>query len=418
MKLRNHGRTSADLIFFNIQLDTVPLGVHISPIKMKPTIRPSPVESAKEVGLRYVHDHRPGITRERVGRGFRYRGPDGRIIGDRPTLKRIEGLVIPPAWENVWICPLENGHLQASGRDDRNRKQHLYHTRWREVRDETKFHRLVDFGRVLPSIRHRLKKDLTREGLCREKIIATVVRLLEISLIRVGNEESARDNHTYGLTTMENRHAVVRGASIRFHFLGKSNKEHVVEIHDPRIARIIQACQHLRGQELFHYVNDSGEKHPVGSHDVNDYLRDVSGEDFTAKEFRTWGGTLSVLKELRKMGPAAHVTQGRKNLVTAIRAAAQHLGNTVAVCRKSYIHPAVLESYLEGTLIPTLEKLTGTSKSKPNGHLHVDEVVLLEFLAFNNQQKNGRKQTPATGNVLKGTREIRPAQRAGLNRRK
>src|SRR5580700_9753937 len=265
---------------------------------------PSPVESAKAVSLHYVHDSQPGIRRERVGRGFRYRGADGRVIRDRQTLKRIESLVIPPAWKNVWICPEENGHLQASGRDERNRKQHVYHHRWREVRDETKFHRLVDFGRVLPSIRHQLTKDLTREGLCREKVIATVVRLLEISLIRVGNEESARDNHTYGLTTMENRHAVVRGASIRFHFRGKSNKEHSIEIHDPRLAEIVRECQHLPGQELFHYVNEAGEKHHVGSHDVNDYLRVISGEDFTAKEFRTWGGTLSALKELRKMGPA------------------------------------------------------------------------------------------------------------------
>jgi DNA topoisomerase-1 len=376
---------------------------------MKSKNVPSPVESAKKVGLHYVHDDKPGISRERQGREFRYRGADGRVVSDRQTFKRIEALVIPPAWKNVWICPLENGHLQASGRDERNRKQHLYHARWREVRDETKFHRLVDFGRVLPSIRHRLTKDLTREGLCREKVLATVVRLLEISLIRVGNEESARENHTYGLTTMENRHAIVRGASIRFHFLGKSNKEHVVEIHDPRVAKIIRACQHLRGQELFHYLNEAGEKHPVGSHDVNDYLRDAAGEDFTAKEFRTWGGTLSALKELRKMGPAAHVTQSRKNVMTAIKAAAQHLGNTVAVCRKSYIHPAILEAYLEGWLIPTLEKLMGTAKSNHKGHLHVDEVVLLEFLTFSGKRKSGQKQTQAIGKVPNGTREISPA---------
>ena len=231
---------------------------------------PSPVESAREVGLRYVHEHHPGIGRERVGRGFRYRGADGRIVRDRQTLKRIEALVIPPAWKDVWICPLENGHLQASGRDERNRKQHVYHHRWREVRDETKFHRLVDFARVLPGIRRRLTKDLARESLCREKVLATVVRLLEISLIRVGNEESARDNHTYGLTTMENRHATVSGGTIQFHFRGKSNQEHAIAVHDPRVAKIIRACQHLPGQELFHYLSDAGEKHHVGSHDVND----------------------------------------------------------------------------------------------------------------------------------------------------
>jgi DNA topoisomerase I len=364
-----------------------------SAIKAKPITVPSPVESAREVGLRYVHDYQPGIRRERVGGGFRYRGADDRIVRDRQTLKRIQSLVIPPAWKDVWICPLENGHLQASGRDERNRKQHLYHYRWREVRDETKFHRLVDFARVLPGIRQRLMKDLGRDGLCREKVLATVVRLLEISLIRVGNEESARDNHTYGLTTMENRHAIVRGASIQFHFLGKSNKEHVVEIHDPRVAGIIRACQHLPGQELFHYVSETGQKHHVCSHDVNDYLRAISGEDFTAKEFRTWGGTLTALKELRKLGHAARVTQCRKNLMAAIKAAAQHLGNTVAVCRKSYIHPAILDAYLDGTLIPTLEKLTGMAKSNQPVHLHVDEVILLEFLTFTGSQKNTHRQS-------------------------
>ena len=340
------------------------------------------MESAREVWLRYVHDHHPGIQRGRVGRGFRYRGADGRIVRDRQTLKRIEALMIPPAWKDVWICPLANGHLQASGRDERNRKQHVYHHRWREVRDETKFHRLVDFARVLPGIRRRLTKDLAREGLCREKVLATVVRLLEISLIRVGNEESARDNHTYGLTTMENRHATVSGGTIQFHFRGKSNKEHAVAVHDPRVAKIIRACQHLPGQELFHYLSDAGEKHHVGSHDVNDYLREISGEEFTAKEFRTWGGTLSALTELRKMGPADRAEQCRKNIAAAIKAAAQCLGNTPAVCRKSYIHPVIIEAYLEGALIPTVERLIGKMKSTHAIHLHMDELVLLEFLTL------------------------------------
>jgi DNA topoisomerase-1 len=343
---------------------------------------PSPVESAREVGLRYVHDYHPGIRRERVGKGFRYRGADGRIVRDRQTLKRIAALVIPPAWKDVWICPLENGHLQASGRDERNRKQHVYHHRWREVRDETKFHRLVDFARVLPGIRRRLTKDLARQGLCREKVLATVVRLLEISLIRVGNEESARDNHTYGLTTMENRHATVSGGTIQFHFRGKSNQEHAIAVHDPRVAKIISACQHLPGQELFHYLNDAGEKHHVGSHDVNDYLREISGEEFTAKEFRTWGGTLSALTELRKMGPTDRAEQCRKNIVAAIKAAAQCLGNTPAVCRKSYIHPVIIEAYLKGSLIPTVERLIGKMKSTHAIHLRMDELVLLEFLTL------------------------------------
>ena len=343
---------------------------------------PSPVESAREVGLCYVHDHHPGIRRERVGRGFRYRGADGRIVRDRQTLKRIGALMIPPAWKDVWICPLANGHLQASGRDERNRKQHIYHHRWREVRDETKFHRLVDFAGVLPAIRRRLTKDLAREGLCREKVLATVVRLLEISLIRVGNEESARDNHTYGLTTMENRHATVSGDTIQFHFRGKSNKVHAIAVHDPRVAKIIRACQHLPGQELFHYLDDAGEEHHVGSHDVNDYLREISGEEFTAKEFRTWGGTLSALTELRKMGPADRAAQCRKNIVAAIKTASQHLGNTPTVCRKSYIHPVIIEAYLKGSLIPTVERLIGKMKATHAIHLRMDELVLLEFLTL------------------------------------
>jgi DNA topoisomerase-1 len=374
-------------------LDSLQSGGHSFVIKTKNKVISTPAEIARDAGLRYVHDHHPGIHRERAGKGFHYRSADNQVVRDRQTLKRIESLVIPPAWKDVWICPLENGHLQASGRDERNRKQHLYHARWREVRDETKFHRLADFARVLPGIRHHLKRDLTREGLCREKVLATVVRLLEISLIRVGNEESARDNHTYGLTTMENRHATVRGDTIKFHFLGKSNKEHTIEVHDPRVAKIIRACQHLPGQELFHYLNEAGEKHHVGSHDVNDYLRAICAEDFTAKEFRTWGGTLTALRELRKLGVAAHVTQGRKNVITAIKAAASHLGNTVAVCRKSYIHPAILNSYLDGTLIPTLEKLTGATKSKSPVHLHVDEIILWEFLIYTSKQKNGHGKT-------------------------
>lgn len=351
---------------------------------------PSPAETAKNVGLRYVHDYQPGISRERFRSGFRYRDAKGKVVSDRHILKRIESLVIPPAWKEVWICPLDNGHLQVTGRDERNRKQHIYHPRWREVRDETKFHRLVDFGRVLPDIRHHLTRDLTREGLCREKILATVVRLLETSLIRVGNEESARDNHTYGLTTMENHHAIVRGADVHFHFRGKSNKEHAIQIHDPRVAEIIRECQHLPGQELFHYVNEAGEKHHVGSHDVNDYLRQISGDDFTAKEFRTWGGTLSALKELRKMGPARAVTQSRKNVAAAIKAASHRLGNTPAVCRKSYVHPVVVEAYLDGWLIPTVDKLDGSKKPFHLPHLHVDEVILYEFLEYSGKNKNGR----------------------------
>lgn len=337
--------------------------------------------------MRYVTDERPGIHRERCGQGFRYRSAESRIIHDRHTLKRIHSLVIPPAWHDVWICPLDNGHLQATGRDERERKQHLYHPRWREIRDQTKFDRLMDFARALPGIRKHLKRDLRRRGFCREKILATVVRLLEVSLIRVGNDEYARDNKSYGLTTMKNRHAKVRGAKIKFQFRGKSGREHVVEVENRRVARIVRACQDLPGQELFQYVDDEGQKHDVGSGDVNDYLREITGRDFTAKDFRTWAGTISAATELRKLGSTDSGTDAKKNVVTAVKATAQSLGNTPAVCRKSYIHPAVIEAYLDGSLIP---KLNGQIiHSTSSDHLHPDEAAVLKFLKH---ASNGRKR--------------------------
>ena len=349
---------------------------------------PSPVESAQVIGLRHVTDEQPGIRRQPYRQGFRYLSTEGRLIRDRPTLQRIESLVIPPAWQDVWICPLAHGHLQATGRDDRKRKQHLYHPRWREVRDETKYHRLLDFSRALPGIRRRLKQDLSLEGLCREKILATIVRLLEVSLIRVGNEESARENHTYGLTTMKNRHATVQGQKLQFHFRGKSNKEHVVEVEDRRVARIVRASQELPGQDLFQYIAETGQKHAVGSHDVNDYLREITGQDFTAKDFRTWAGTVSAIKELRAMGLGAHMTESRKNVAAAVKATAQCLGNTAAVCRKSYIHPTVLEAYLDGSLIPTLDKLAGSSNS--SARLRTNEIILVKFLKYTDRLNHKR----------------------------
>lgn len=322
-------------------------------------------------------DERPGIRRERHGRGFQYRTPEGRIIRDRHTLKRIEALVIPPAWQDVWICPLDNGHLQATGRDERKRKQHLYHARWREIRDQNKFDRLLEFVGALPGIRRRLKRDLALPGLCREKVVATVVKLLAVSLIRVGNEEYARTNKSYGLTTMKDRHVRVRGARIRFEFRGKSGKEHVVEVEDRRVAKIVRACQELPGQELFQYVDEAGQKHAVDSGAVNDYLRETTGLDFTAKDFRTWAGTVSAAVELRRLGLAETKTALKKNLAAAIRATAQSLGNTMAVCRKSYIHPSILTAYLDGTLIA---QLNGTPRSTLSRQIRADEAAVLRFL--------------------------------------
>ncbi len=375
-------------------MDAVTVMSISSSINTNSKTMPTPAKSAQVVGLRYVTDERPGIRRERCGRGFRYRSAEGRVIRNRHTLKRIESLVIPPAWEEVWICPLDHGHLQVTGRDERERKQHLYHPRWREIRNQTKYDRLMDFARALPVIRRQLKRDLAREGLCREKVLATVVRLLEVSLIRVGNDEYARDNKSYGLTTMKNRHATVRGAKIKFQFRGKSGKEHVVEVEDRRIAKIVRACQDLPGQELFQYVDDAGQKHDVGSGDVNDYLREITGQDFTAKDFRTWAGTVSAASELQQLGPAELETEARKNVVAAVKATAQSLGNTPAVCRKSYsrksyIHPAIIAAYLDGSLIPGLNEWKGKTSSNSSCRLRPKEAAVLRFLK---RASSGRKK--------------------------
>jgi DNA topoisomerase-1 len=365
-----------------------------STIKTNSHPQPSPAKSARVVGLRYVTDERPGLRRERCGGGFRYRSITGRILHDRRTLKRIGSLVIPPAWTDVWICPLDHGHLQATGRDERGRKQHLYHSRWREVRDQTKYERVADFARALPALRKHIRRDLAREGLCREKVLATVVRLLEISLIRVGNEEYARDNKSYGLTTMKNRHVTVRGAVIKFKFRGKSGQHHVVEVEDRRIARIVRACQDLPGQDLFGYVDETGNEHSIGSGDVNDYLREIAGRDFTAKDFRTWAGTVTAATELWRLGPAEPETEARKYVVTAIKLTAQSLGNTPAVCRRSYVHPAIIEAYLTGSLIPKLDQWKSRAASRSSSDLRPAEVAVLRFLKHANHgvhvTNNGR----------------------------
>jgi DNA topoisomerase I len=361
-------------------LDDITVRAYCSDINTNPNTRPSPAKSAQAVGLRYVTDECPGIRRERCGQGFRYRSAKGRLIRDRHTLQRIRLLGIPPAWRDVWVCPLDHGHLQATGRDERGRKQHLYHPRWREIRDQTKFDRLMDFAHALPGIRMRLKGDLGRKGFCREKILATVVRLLEVSLIRVGNDEYARDNKSYGLTTMRDRHASVRGAKIKFEFRGKSGREHVVEVEDRHVASIVRACQDLPGQELFQYLDEEGQKRDVGSGDVNDYLREISGRDFTAKDFRTWAGTVSAASALRQLGPVDSEADARKNVAASVKTAAQSLGNTPAVCRKSYIHPAVIEAYLDGSLIPKLNARKSERWSTSSRRLRPEEAAVLRFL--------------------------------------
>lgn len=315
-----------------------------------PELITDPVASARCAGLRYVSDARPGITRRRAGKGFRYVGPDGKPVRDRNTLARIRSLVIPPAWKDVWICPTAHGHLQATGRDARGRKQSRYHPRWRQVRDQTKYGRMILFGSCLPAIRERIEQDLARPGLPREKVLAAILRIMELTLIRVGNEEYARENHSYGLTTLRGRHVQVEGATVHLNFRGKSGKRHSIEFHDRRLARIVRRCHDIPGYELFEYLDDEGQPHTIDSADVNDYLREISGQDFTAKDFRTWAGTVLACLNLRELEPFESATQAKKNIVQAVKSVAERLGNTPAVCRKCYIHPLVLESYLAGSL--------------------------------------------------------------------
>jgi len=336
-----------------------------------------PEVSARVVGLRHVNDQSPGIARERSGKTFRYRNPSGKLVRDPETLRRIKSLVIPPAWTGVWICPDLNGHLQVTGRDDRRRKQFRYHPRWREIRDETKYARMIAFARALPGIRRRVRKDMALSGMPRNKVLATVVRLLEVSLIRVGNDEYARENDSFGLTTMRNKHVDVHGADLRFHFRGKAGKWHNVDIHDRRIAKIVERCQDLPGQELFQFVEDEGSRHDVRSEDVNDYLREISGSDFTAKDFRTWAGTVLAAMALREFEKFETKAQSKKNIVAAIESVAKKLGNTPAVCKKCYIHPHVIDSYLEGTMAEALKQRV---ISKSVGGLLTDEASVLRLL--------------------------------------
>lgn len=340
-----------------------------------------PVESAKAAGLRYVTDTKPGIKRKRWGKGFRYVDPDGKTLRDKETLARIKALVIPPAWTNVWICPNPSGHLQVTGRDARGRKQSRYHPRWREVRDETKYERMILFGTALPQIRERVEQDLALRGLPRQKVLATIVRLMETTLIRVGNEEYARQNKSYGLTTMRNKHVEVDGSTVTFRFQGKSGVKHSVDITDRRIAKIVQRCEDLPGFELFQYVDKDGTNHSVDSADVNEYLREVSGQEFTAKDFRTWAGSVMTCVALRESEIAASETAAKRNVVQAIKQVAARLGNTPSVCRKCYVHPAVLECYLSGAMLRAVKQKTRQDDEIDELEiLRKEEAALLQLL--------------------------------------
>jgi DNA topoisomerase-1 len=347
-----------------------------------------PVEAAEDAGLRYVSDESPGYTRKAKGDDFEYFDTEGKKIRDETRLLRIKRLAIPPAYQDVWICPSANGHIQATARDARGRKQYRYHERWREVRDENKYERMLVFGKALPKIRRHVKRDLKRRGLPREKVLATVVQLLERTFIRIGNEEYAKENKSFGLTTMRNHHVDVTATKLKFSFRGKSGKQHEVDVTDRRLARIIRELQDLPGQDVFQYVDEEGEVRDVKSQDVNDYLREITGEDFTAKDFRTWAGTVLAAMALNAQEAFENKSQAKQNIKDAISAVAKILGNTPSVCRKCYIHPAVLESYLDGATIEGLKQKTEETLEGKLDNLRAEEAAVLSFLQARLEKKS------------------------------
>jgi DNA topoisomerase-1 len=331
-------------------------------------------------GLRYVSDSAAGIRRKRSGRGFTYIDAEGARVDDPEALARIRALAIPPAWTDVWICTSSNGHLQATGRDARGRKQYRYHDRWREVRDENKFESLAEFGQALTPIRKRIHRDLRLEGLPREKVLATVVRIMDTAYARVGNLAYAKENKSFGLTTLRNRHVDIKGSTVSFDFVGKGGKTHTFDVEDPRVAKIIRRCRDLPGYDLFQYVNGGGERRTVGSGDVNDYLREISGGEFTAKFFRTWAGTVVAAKTLAAMDPPKSERSAKRNVTRAVEAVAESLGNTAAIARKSYIHPQVIEAYTEGSLSVAWERPLPKRPPQYAAKLRSDEQRLLRVL--------------------------------------
>jgi len=338
------------------------------------------MDTAVAAGLRYVSDAMPGIRRHRHGRGFQYIDPQGQVVRSRELLDRFRALVIPPAWTDVWICPHEDGHLQVTARDGRGRKQYRYHPGFRKHRDGTKFERMFELSDVLWKIRERVESDIELPGFTRDKIMATLVWLLETTLIRIGSDEYAKSNKSYGLTTFRRRHVAVVGSELRFEFRGKSGIQHAVAVTDRRIARIVQRCQELRGEELFKYLDDEGKRQTVQAEDVNAYLQDVTGRDITAKDFRTWAGTMLAAEELRKTGPAETKREAERNIVAAVDLTAKRLGNTRSVCRKYYIHPALLEAYLEGSVLPPLPERKWSKRKSHGPTLRQHELDVLAFI--------------------------------------
>jgi DNA topoisomerase-1 len=338
--------------------------------------------AATRAGLRYVTDGIAGITRRRAGSGWIYFAPNGTRIRDPDKRRRLNSLAIPPAWTDVWICPDPDGHIQATARDARGRKQYRYHASYREARDRSKFRRMLEFSEALPAIRERIERDLGAQDLSRRQVLATVIRLLDRTLIRVGNDEYARENGSFGLTTLRRRHVKVNGSQLRFTFLGKSGVEHDLAVTDLRVARIVQRCQDLPGKELFQYLDGFGKRLAISSDDINGHLREITGQDVSAKDFRTWGGTMHAALALRAMGPAGSRREADRNIIRAIDVVAERLGNTRAVCRKYYVHPVVIEAYLLGRTVPhtALSEARSPRREGAVAALRRDEIAVLQFL--------------------------------------
>jgi DNA topoisomerase I len=339
-----------------------------------------PRDAAESAGLVYASDESSGIRRRKAGKGFSYRGPDGKTINDEATLKRIRSLAIPPAWSDVWICPKVNGHIQATGRDAKGRKQYRYHPQFREVREGVKFEHVMDFARSLPIIRAKVTEDMSLRGLPREKVLATTVHLLETTLIRVGNDDYAKQNNSYGLTTLRDPHVKVEGSELRFQFNGKSGKTWRLKVKDRRVAKIVKACQELPGQELLQYIDENGDRQDVTSADVNAYLKEITGKDITAKDFRTWAGTVLAALALREFETFDTDAKAKKNVRAAIERVSSRLGNTPTICRKCYVHPEIVNSYLSGSLLLEIKDEVETELREDLGGLKPEEAAVMTLL--------------------------------------
>jgi DNA topoisomerase I len=364
-----------------------------------------PRDAAESAGLRYVSDEEPGIRRRKAGKGFAYLNPDGSKVEDPATLDRIRSLAIPPAYTDVWICPRPNGHIQATGRDAKGRKQYRYHQQFREIRESTKYEKMLDFARCLPALRAKIDEHMGLRGLPREKVLATVVHLLETTLIRVGNEDYARQNKSYGLTTLRDPHVTVEGPQLRFQFKGKSGKTWRLKVKDRRVARIVKACQDLPGQDLFQYLDEAGESQSVTSADVNAYLKEITGSDITAKDFRTWAGTVLAALALKEFETFDSEAKAKRNIRAAIETVASRLGNTPTICRKCYVHPEVFTSYLEGQLLLEIRDEVESELRENLSGLKPEEAAVLTLLA-------ARLSREARAEPKKAKRRRRAASRA------